>query len=681
MREKNKTINFGVPRPSFSMGKLVTDITFSVTEECNLRCKYCYLVHKNNQNKMDIKTAKKAVDYILSSKEFFNEKSVIWNFIGGEPLLAIDLIDEISDYIKMEMYRRNHPWFEDYAFNFATNGILYGTPAVQRYINKNKNHLSIGISVDGNKIKHDRQRIYPDGRGSYDDVIKNVPLWLEQFPSAGTKATFAHGDIQYLKDSIISLWNLGIKKISANVVYEDVWTDEDARIFESQLKSLADYIIENNIFESHEYTLSFFNPSIGLPMSRQMRRNKFCGCGKMLAIDTQGNFFPCIRFTEFSLSKNKTYAIGNINDGIYKDRLKPFQYLSINRVQDNECNGCEVASGCSSCTALNYNESEAGTIFKRVKYNCKMHKANARAVEYFWSKIDYKLKGRNNPRQEQKRYFNKLLKRYLLIYTDDKAEPHCNYSNVKTDKSFLKMDNKMLEKAILFAEENDLTPIFIGQPQSTYPQVDCIVNNKIGNTGKVYILHVDANRLTNLSDKCTTLFSAGYTRINIIMHSIGNITETSLAVYKDELLKLSEHIVKSPTTLTVNVLNGRSSELKNPNGCGAGVNTFTVAPNGKLYICPAFYFQNVQDCIGDLEKGFTTKYLVQLDIENADECKTCKNLNCNRCLFINKNMTNEYLISPSIQCKIAAIEEKIGSMLKHELQKKKAEEVAKVNAI
>ena len=93
-------------------------------------------------------------------------------------------------------------------FSFSTNGLLYGTKKVQDYIKKNKRHISIGISVDGNKIKHDMQRVYPDGRGSYDDVMKNVPLWLSQFPNHGTKATFSHGDLPYLKDSIIHLWNI-----------------------------------------------------------------------------------------------------------------------------------------------------------------------------------------------------------------------------------------------------------------------------------------------------------------------------------------------------------------------------------------------------------------------------------------------------------------------------------------
>ena len=89
---------------NFNTSSGCNDITFSVTEECNLRCKYCYLAHKNSDKKMSFQTAKKAVDYILRERKTYNEDSVVWNFIGGEPLLEIDLIDKVSDYIKEQMY-------------------------------------------------------------------------------------------------------------------------------------------------------------------------------------------------------------------------------------------------------------------------------------------------------------------------------------------------------------------------------------------------------------------------------------------------------------------------------------------------------------------------------------------------------------------------------------------------
>lgn len=78
-------------------GGIAKNITFIVTKDCQLACKYCYLVGKNSKERMTFETAKLAVDYILSHEDDFKEESVIWDFIGGEPFLEIDLIDKICD--------------------------------------------------------------------------------------------------------------------------------------------------------------------------------------------------------------------------------------------------------------------------------------------------------------------------------------------------------------------------------------------------------------------------------------------------------------------------------------------------------------------------------------------------------------------------------------------------------
>ena len=185
-------------------------ITFIVTKDCQLACKYCYLVGKNEKERMSFDVAKQAIDYILDHEDDFREESVIWDFIGGEPFIEIDLIDQICDYLKSEMYRRNHHWFNSYRFSFSTNGINYHTDKVQAFIKKNARHLSIGITIDGTKQKHDLNRIYKrratkeEERGSYDDVVRNIPLWLEQFPGAGTKVTISCADIPYIRESPIS---------------------------------------------------------------------------------------------------------------------------------------------------------------------------------------------------------------------------------------------------------------------------------------------------------------------------------------------------------------------------------------------------------------------------------------------------------------------------------------------
>ena len=62
--------------------------------------------------------------------------------------MEIDLIDKICDYIKSEMFIRNHHWFNDYIFSFTTNGLNYNSNKIQNYIAKNKDHLSITITID-----------------------------------------------------------------------------------------------------------------------------------------------------------------------------------------------------------------------------------------------------------------------------------------------------------------------------------------------------------------------------------------------------------------------------------------------------------------------------------------------------------------------------------------------------
>ena len=139
---------------------LAKSITFIVTKDCQLACKYCYLVGKNTKERMSWEVAKKAIDYIIQNTADFPENSVIWDFIGGEPFLEIDLIDKICDYIKVELFKKNHPWFNSYRFSFSTNGINYDSEKVQRFIKKNHEHLSIGITIDGTKHKHDLNRIW-----------------------------------------------------------------------------------------------------------------------------------------------------------------------------------------------------------------------------------------------------------------------------------------------------------------------------------------------------------------------------------------------------------------------------------------------------------------------------------------------------------------------------------------
>lgn len=378
------------------------NITFIVTKDCQLACKYCYLVGKNTKERMSWDVAKQAIDYVLDHEADMKEESVIWDFIGGEPFLEIDLIDKICDYLKVEMYRRKHHWFNSYRFSFATNGINYGTEKVQNFIKKNHAHLSIGITIDGTKRKHDLNRIWKteemqrgitpkteDEKGSYDDVVKNIPLWLEQFPGAGTKVTISSADIPYIKESVLHLYSLGIHEVNINCVFEDVWKEGDDKLLEEQLMQLADAIIDGGYYQ--DYACSFFTEQMGKPLDCKLDNQNWCGAGRMLAVDAEGNFYPCTRFAQYSLRSKKAWIIGNVRDGIDKNKLRPFLTLDRCTQSTQECIDCEVASGCAWCQGENYDAADTPTIYQRSTAICKMHKARVRANNYYWNKLYRKL--------------------------------------------------------------------------------------------------------------------------------------------------------------------------------------------------------------------------------------------------------------------------------------------------
>ncbi len=366
------------------------DITFIVTKDCQLACKYCYLVGKNEKERMTWVVAKQAIDYILSHENDMREESVVWDFIGGEPFLEIDLIDRICDYLKTEMYRRNHHWFNSYRFSFSTNGINYDSEKVQTFIQKNKEHLSIGITIDGTELKHDLNRVYKySEKGSYKDVVRNIPLWLKQFPNASTKVTISSTDIPYIKESVLHLYSLGIHEVNINCVFEDVWKEGDDKLFEDQLMQLAEAIIDEDLYQ--DFVCSFFSENIGKPLNPVWENNNWCGAGRMLAVDANGIFYPCTRFAQYSLRDKKAWTIGNVRDGIDKNKLRPFLTLDRTTQSPQKCIDCEVASGCAWCQGENYDAAYTPTIYQRSTAICKMHKARVRANNYYWNKLYRKL--------------------------------------------------------------------------------------------------------------------------------------------------------------------------------------------------------------------------------------------------------------------------------------------------
>ncbi|WP_343209462.1 radical SAM peptide maturase, CXXX-repeat target family [Anaerolentibacter hominis] len=368
-------------------------VTFQTSDACNLACSYCYQINKGHR-RMSFDTAKKFVDLLLSGEKGMSDyirpdfsPGIVLEFIGGEPLLEIELTDRIMDYFLEQAIEKMHPWATNYMISICSNGVLYFDEKVQRFLQKHKNHMSFSITIDGNRELHDSCRLFPDGRPSYDLAVAGANDWIARGNYMGSKITVAPENLAYLYDAIVHMVDLGYDEINANCVYEKGWESHHATEFYWQLKKIADYWNEHDLVNSHYCSLfveNFFQPKAETDL------DNWCGgTGFMLSCDPDGYLYPCIRYMESSLGADQpAMRIGHVDTGIgtsvhEAERIQCLKCIDRRSQSSDECFSCPIAEGCSWCSAYNY--QEFGTPDHRATYICDMHKARALANYYFWT--------------------------------------------------------------------------------------------------------------------------------------------------------------------------------------------------------------------------------------------------------------------------------------------------------
>lgn len=398
---KNRSYyNFTDKYPQMYPGKQARSVTFIVTHDCNLRCTYCYEHNKSNE-RMSFETAKRCVDMLFRedarNSDYINDEvthGVILEFIGGEPLLEIDLIDQIMDYFRETALSLGHRWATQYMISMSTNGMLYYEPKVQEFLHKNNGRVSISVTVDGNKETHDSCRVDCNGCGSYDRAAKAFRDILDRHSQKGTKFTISPYTVDKVFEAARDMvGEFGIDTFFLNCVYEEGWTNEHASTLYYQLKRLTDWIIDT---DRESVMLSIFDPFIGKPLPDTETQNWCGGTGKMLAFDVDGTVYPCLRYAPLSIGDHQPLLrIGDMASGIAvlpkdKETVDMLNAITRQSQSTDECINCPIASGCGWCSAYNYEVS--GTPDKRVTFICPTHKARVMAASYYWNSI-YRKQG------------------------------------------------------------------------------------------------------------------------------------------------------------------------------------------------------------------------------------------------------------------------------------------------
>lgn len=276
--------------------------------------------------------------------------------------------------------------------------------------------------------------------------------------------------------------------------------------------------------------------------------------------------------------------------------------------------------------------------------------------------------------------------KYLIIQLDDSSASFCHYPHPRTAPRLMPLDT--LKNALLWSMKENLS-VQILYPDYEIPAeyreaidtvdhsdivsatcadkalkdaADVVIFDKWTDAGshnhnedQSYAIRTTfADMLAHKADLKALLLKIS--RVNVTLTDLPRMTDDEIRQYSDYLDDTAD-AVKSEYerghAVQLNLLTDRIF-LDKMNNCNAGDESIALCPDGKFYICPAFYADGA--CVGDLASGIDIKNPQLYKLSHAPICRICDAFQCRRCVWLNSRMTLEVNTPSREQCILSHIE-------------------------
>ena len=313
-------------------------LALNVTQQCNLRCKYCYVENQGSEPFMSEKTAQKAVDFITDYKDI---ESFGISFYGGEPLLNFPVIKSTIDYAQKEAEKKGFP---EVKFHLTTNGTLMTDEMIEYFTDYD---IDVMLSMDGPDFIHDAMRVTPDGKGTHAAVaqvlqklvdakgnhkisvsgvitnqgrLKDIYAYFSQFPLRDVKLSY----VRYLDENEEKKYALSDSQ--KNQYMEDM----------RELALVCFDLIMEGVRPSY---YNFENPV--LQLWKHTKKDYFCPAGlRRFGISPGGEIYPCGPAADLG-----EFQLGTLDRGLDPDKVdKWVSYSSFSNRE--ECKPCWARNLC-----------------------------------------------------------------------------------------------------------------------------------------------------------------------------------------------------------------------------------------------------------------------------------------------------------------------------------------------
>ena len=284
-------------------------LIIKVVSTCNLACRYCDANIYSNR-RMSLDTVSQIIKMAL---DYADRVEFIWH--GGEPLLTgIQFYEKVVELQKR--YRREGQTIEN---DLQTNGTLISQEWVDFF---KANDFKVGVSLDGPPEVHNANRVFRNGQGSFEQVMRGVRLLRENGVEFGvlaviTKETVRLGAKKFLDFFIENgIFNIGILRQRPALIIgrTDALPREE---FDKFAIELLDYWYS---LDDPRIRIREFDAILSRILSARSRVCIFNGdcVGKYLGITPDGDVYHCDKFMF-----DYRYKLGNTREQTFEEMLNP----------------------------------------------------------------------------------------------------------------------------------------------------------------------------------------------------------------------------------------------------------------------------------------------------------------------------------------------------------------------
>ena len=305
-------------------------ITIAPTMECNARCYYCF-ENGSQKNKMNFKTAKQLVNFI---NENCSDKRLGISWFGGEPLLATDIIDYITDELTIKKI--------DFDSTVTSNGSLITAELLKKFKKWKVHKIQITVDAIGNEYNKIKNYCGELKNVAFETVIKNIHFLLENNFRTHIRVNYNPNKIATAEQTLEYLYKKFCRYDSFYMYAAplDLKNDENVNnnhlleFMQKQIKYGYEYnknFIQGNVTDDERILNSFMMLPNPLPCNMNYKY-KF-------AVDSNGDLYKCHRFLG-----RKEYSSGNVFSGIKENEIYNDFYTS--KLADKDCNKCKLLPIC-----------------------------------------------------------------------------------------------------------------------------------------------------------------------------------------------------------------------------------------------------------------------------------------------------------------------------------------------